>query len=380
MKIEHKVIVVSIAFGLFAWVVDAVWDYLFLNQGTLLGLLITEVPSYELYLRLVVIACFILFSIPLSRVLAEQRRVEEALRESEERYRSLVDRVPIGLYRTTPLGQIIDTNPALVAMLGYPDRQSLMAVNVASLYVDLENRRQESALVERAGVVRGFEMQLRRHDGIVIWVRDTVRAVRDTEGRMLYYEGSLEDITARKQAEETIKRLAYHDALTGLPNRRLFNDRLNLAMARALRNRHKLALMLLDLDHFKDVNDTLGHSAGDRLLEVVGKRLTSLLRKSDTVARMGGDEFMLLLPEIARGEDAAKIAQKVLEAVRKPFEFDDYEIHISTSIGIALCPNDGEDADALMRNADIAMYRAKAQGRDNYQRYTPVIGAEVVAP
>jgi diguanylate cyclase (GGDEF)-like protein/PAS domain S-box-containing protein len=372
MKIEHKVVVVSIAFGLFVWVIDAVWGYVFLEKGTLLGLLITDVPRYELYLRSVVMACFVLFSIPLSRVLAEQRRAEEALRQSEERYRSLVDRVPIGLYRATPAGQILDTNPALVTMLGYPDRESLMAVNVTDLCVDPEDRKQESALLEREGVVRGFEMQLRRRDGVVIWVRDTVRAVRDAESRMLYHEGSLEDITEHKQAEEIIKRLAYHDPLTGLPNRRLLNDRLRLVMAQARRNQQKLAVMLLDLDQFKDVNDALGHGVGDQLLQVVGDRLTSLLRSSDTVARMGGDEFIVLLPEIARLEDAAGVAQKILEDIRRPFEFDGHRLHVSTSIGIAFYPDDGEDGDTLMRNADIAMYRAKNQGRDNYQRYTDV--------
>ncbi len=128
--------------------------------------------------------------------------------------------------------------------------------------------------------------------------------------------------------------------------------------------------MLLDLDHFKEVNDTLGHGVGDKLLQVVGDRLTSILRKGDTVARMGGDEFMVLLPEIAGGEDAAEVAAKILEAFREPFVFDGHELHITTSIGIAIYPDDGEDGDTLTKNADIAMYRAKDRGRDNYQRYT----------
>jgi diguanylate cyclase (GGDEF)-like protein len=173
----------------------------------------------------------------------------------------------------------------------------------------------------------------------------------------------------RKRAEETIRQLAYHDFLTGLPNRRLFHDRLNVEIARAHRNRQKLAVMLLDLDNFKDVNDTLGHSVGDQLLQAVGERLTSLLRQSDTVARMGGDEFMLILPESDGDEDAVAVAVKVLEAFRKPFEFDGHEIRITTSVGIALYPDDGEDWDTLMKNVDIAMYRAKDRGRDNVQRY-----------
>jgi len=178
------------------------------------------------------------------------------------------------------------------------------------------------------------------------------------------------DITERVRAEQQLAYMATHDALTGLPNRRLFNDRLTLELAHAHRNQQKLAMMLLDLDHFKDVNDTLGHSVGDKLLQVVGGRLTSLLRQSDTVARMGGDEFMLLLPEMDQMENAARIAAKILGAFRRPFEFDGHKFHITTSIGIALYPNDGEDADALMKNVDIAMYRAKDRGRDNYQRYS----------
>lgn len=180
------------------------------------------------------------------------------------------------------------------------------------------------------------------------------------------------EIARCKRTEETIKQLAYHDPLTGLPNRRLFTDRLNVAITHAERNKRKLGMILLDLDQFKVVNDALGHSVGDELLQVVGERLVNLLRKSDTVARMGGDEFTLILPVIARQEDAAIVATKILEAFREPFVFDEHELRITTSIGIAIYPNDGDDAGALMKKADIAMYRAKDQGRDNYQCYTPV--------
>ncbi len=190
------------------------------------------------------------------------------------------------------------------------------------------------------------------------------------------YERAQREIAERKRVEETIKRIAHHDELTGLPNRRLFNDRLHLSLAHAHRKRQKLAVMLLDLDHFKDVNDTLGHNVGDQLLQVVGERLTSLLREGDTIARMGGDEFMLLLPELVGSEDAAAIAQKILGAFRRPFVFDGHELRTTTSIGIAIYPEDGEDGDTLMKNADIAMYRAKDRGRDDYQSYTPAVEAK----
>ena len=183
----------------------------------------------------------------------------------------------------------------------------------------------------------------------------------------------------RKRAEEERAYMATHDALTGLPNRILFNDRLNQEIARAYRHHQKLAVMMLDLDRFKDVNDTLGHSVGDQLLQAVGERLTYLLRKSDTVARMDSDEFMLIIPEIAWAEDTTRVAQRILDAFREPFVCDGRELYITTSIGIAIYPYDGEDADTLIQNADIAMYRAKEEGRDNYQRYTPAMNAKAVA-
>jgi diguanylate cyclase (GGDEF)-like protein len=155
----------------------------------------------------------------------------------------------------------------------------------------------------------------------------------------------------------------------------LFVDRLKLAIAQTQRTRKKLAVMLLDLDQFKDINDLHGHNVGDQLLRSVGKRLTELLRKSDIVSRMGGDEFFLLLPELTQGKDAATIAQKIMKAFREPFVFDGHKLSITTSIGIALYPDDGEQVDILLINADIAMYQAKGKGRNNYQRYTATMRA-----
>lgn len=189
------------------------------------------------------------------------------------------------------------------------------------------------------------------------------------ENRRLYQEVQ-QELAERKQAEEKLVHMATHDALTGLPDRALFNDRLTQELAHAQRSQQKLAVMLLDLDHFKNVNDTLGHSGGDKLLQSVGRRLASLLRKSDTVARMGGDEFLLLLPEITQAEDATKLAHKILEVFQKPFVFDGHKLDITTSIGIAISLNDSNDPDILVKEADIAMYRAKEKGRNNYQCYS----------
>ena len=173
----------------------------------------------------------------------------------------------------------------------------------------------------------------------------------------------------RKRSEETIRHQAYHDALTKLPNRVLFRDRMTQALAHARRRKEMAAMLFLDLDRFKIINDTLGHAVGDKLLQGVAHRLRECLRKEDTVARLGGDEFMLLLGGVNQVEDAARIAEKVLNAIRPPFQIDSHELYINTSIGISLYPHDGEDAETLVKNADIALYRAKEKGRDTYQFY-----------
>jgi diguanylate cyclase (GGDEF)-like protein len=175
-----------------------------------------------------------------------------------------------------------------------------------------------------------------------------------------------------------IEHLAYHDALTGLPNRPLFMDRLIISVAQAARANQKLAVLFLDLDRFKEINDSLGHSVGDTLLKGVAERIRHCVREGDTVARFGGDEFTLLIPKIDNIEDAAKIAQKIIETLRIPFAVSATEMFVTTSIGVSIYPSDGLDPETLVRNADTAMYRAKENGRDSYQLYTPAMNARAV--
>ena len=178
-------------------------------------------------------------------------------------------------------------------------------------------------------------------------------------------------ITYRK-TEVTFQHMAYHDFLTGLPNRKLFSDRLNIAVAQAERNQKKVGIVMLDLDHFKDVNDTLGHDIGDLILNGTAERLNAALRKGDTVARFGGDEFVLILPDLATIEDAIQVAQKIVDSFSKPFLIDTHKLIVTTSIGIVVYPNDGTDDGILLRNADIAMYQAKRAGRARYELYKEV--------
>jgi diguanylate cyclase (GGDEF)-like protein/PAS domain S-box-containing protein len=189
---------------------------------------------------------------------------------------------------------------------------------------------------------------------------------------------AMEDITERKQLEEIIKHQAHHDTLTGLPNRLLFMDFLALELAQARRNGKKLALLFLDLDGFKQVNDTLGHSYGDCLLQEVAKRLKACIRESDTVARLGGDEFTVMMPDLSQTDDLSIVLGKIRGVFETPFMLDDSAIYSTTSIGVCMFPNDGESAEELMKKADTAMYEAKRSGRNSYQFYNSEINAETI--
>jgi len=181
-----------------------------------------------------------------------------------------------------------------------------------------------------------------------------------------------------QRAEDKIRKLAYHDPLTGLPNRALFNDRYAIAVARAKRYQKKIGLMVLDIDYFKNINDTLGHGAGDEVLRDFSRRLLSILRKTDTVMRSGGDEFVIMMTDVVEPEHIAIVAKKVLQATRRPLKFEDHEVRITASIGISSYPEDGEDVELLLKYADIAMYHVKETGRDNYARYVPGMKTRVL--
>jgi diguanylate cyclase (GGDEF)-like protein/PAS domain S-box-containing protein len=202
------------------------------------------------------------------------------------------------------------------------------------------------------------------------WVSAVYRPHYDAGGGIAGVIGLIRDITERKQAEQQIEYQAYHDALTGLANRRLFQEHLSLALALAGRRNGLVAVLFLDLDNFKLINDTLGHTIGDDLLRVVAERVKACVREGDTVARVGGDEFTIVLQDIVKSEDAAVVAQKVLRTIAEPVELNGHRLYVTTSIGITTFPDDGDDAETLLKNADNAMYRAKSEGRNTYQMST----------
>jgi len=299
-----------------------------------------------------------------------RKKWEHAMKESEERYRSLFDDSRDAIYITRKDGSIVDVNEAFVHLFGFTKKE-IFKSNAKFAYVTQEDQENFKSLIRKRGYLKDFEMKLRKRDGEIMDCLLTVMAKRNENKEIVGYQGIIRDITATKQAEETIRHMAYHDALTGLPNRALFNDRLTMAVSNALRTEKNAAVMMLDLDKFKQVNDVLGHKVGDLLLRAVAERLRKTLRQSDTVARMGGDEFMIILPEIAHDFDAGMVAEKIIETFQKPFNLETEELSVTTSIGVAVFPMDGKDAETLVKHADIAMYVSKGLGRNKYSCYSP---------
>jgi diguanylate cyclase (GGDEF)-like protein/PAS domain S-box-containing protein len=299
-----------------------------------------------------------------------RKLAENALRDSEGRYRLMAENSTDMIARTTPHGIFVYASDALRNLLGYEPAE-VIGTPIRDL-IHPDDRPSLRAIVPDA-VGRTFSYRARRRDGSLVWFESTSRAILDAAGEVSEIISVSRDISERRRAEEQIEYQAYHDALTGLPNRLLFRDRLTIALAHAKRQQTSLVVMFLDLDRFKVVNDTLGHSLGDGLLRVVAERLRSELREGDTIARMGGDEFTVLLSDLRDPGDAAKIAQKLLDTVAQPVRVEGHELYVTTSIGIALFPNDGNTAELLLKNADSAMYRAKEAGRNSYQLCTPAM-------
>jgi diguanylate cyclase (GGDEF)-like protein/PAS domain S-box-containing protein len=297
---------------------------------------------------------------------------DRKIAEEELRFRSqLLDSATDSIVVHDLKGDISYVNEAACHLFGYT-REELLNMNFHRLHLPspttYESKGQELAqrIAEKGSVT--FETIDIRKDGSMIPVEVHDRVI-ELEGEK-YMIGVIRDISERKAMEDYIKQLAYHDPLTRLPNRTLLSDRFNLAEAHAFRYKHLLAVMVMDLDKFKNVNDTLGHGIGDKLLIEIGGRLTTTVRKTDTVARIGGDEFVVLLAETNGEEDAMNVAQKIIDIVKKPLVLDKHELTITTSIGIALYPDDGHDFESLVKHADFAMYRVKQQGRNNYLHYT----------
>lgn len=308
----------------------------------------------------------------------EARAANVRLRDSENRVRTVLETVDEGIVSISESGSIELFNPGAERIFGYrgadiigSNVSMLMPEPYRSEHDEYLRRYLETGAAHVIGT--GREVRAQRGNGEIFPLELHVSEYY-LEGRRQFI-GIMRDITERKATEEKIIHLAHHDALTDLPNRRLVQERIQQTIAWARRSGAQFAVMFIDLDKFKGINDTLGHDVGDRLLQMVAHRLTECLREEDTVGRQGGDEFIVLLGILSAAEDAALVAQKILDALSTPFIINGRDLHTSASIGIAVYPQDGTDVETLLKNSDTAMYHAKETGRSNYQFFTQAMNA-----
>lgn len=307
----------------------------------------------------------------LKKHISEHERVLSALSASKQRLNTIITNAPVVLFSLDENGVFTLSEGKGLERLGLKPG-GLVGHSAFELFEHIPNFYEDFQKALRGEKVTPV---LEINDIVFECWYSVVRNERDEINGII---GVATDITERKQAEKRLVQLANYDSLTGLPNRTLFRDRLMHAVAQAHRNNQLVALLFLDLDRFKFINDSLGHHAGDELLKGVSQRLLGNARDMDTVARLGGDEFTVILEGITNTEDATTVARKILEVMARPFNLDGHEVFVSPSIGIAIFPVDGQDIDELLKNADTAMYRAKEQGRNNYQFYTADMNAKAV--
>ncbi len=302
--------------------------------------------------------------------ISEQKEIERHL----QLYAGVFSHIGEGIVITDAENRIVEINDAVSRITGY-SKAELVGATPTHLKSGLHEPSFYDEMwrtLRREGMWQG-EIFDRTSDGRVIPLLQTISEVRDTDGKLTHHIAVMADISSIKETQTRLDFLAHHDVLTELPNRLLFSDRLQHAIERAKRGSHSIALLFIDLDRFKNINDSLGHHVGDLLLIEASRRLKALVRRSDTVARLGGDEFVVLMESAATQLAAAQLAEKIVTAFKQPFSVTGIDLHIGCSIGITVYPDDGSDSVTLLKNADAAMYRAKEAGRDGHVRYTAAL-------
>jgi diguanylate cyclase (GGDEF)-like protein/PAS domain S-box-containing protein len=311
--------------------------------------------------------------------ITEQMLAQRQLADAELRYRSIFEDSVVGMFQTSVDGHYLAANRALAELYGYESPPALilgLSDIAGNLYVEAGRREEFKTLIREHGRVTDFESEVYRRDGSRIWISEHAHVVYSPEGEALYYEGTVEDVTAQHNYRQQLEYQATHDPLTGLPNRNLLQDRLQQVLHLAQRRGSKGALAFVDLDNFKLINDSLGHGAGDKLLVEVAKRLKSCLRETDTVARYGGDEFVLILGDYGGLSDTLHILHRVRDAVGEPIMLDTQEVRVDCSLGVSVFPDDGAELGVLLRHADAAMHHAKKLGKGQFQFYTESLNVE----
>jgi diguanylate cyclase (GGDEF)-like protein len=283
----------------------------------------------------------------------------------------------VAVFRQTPDGRLLDCNEACARMLGFASRDELLSAGRLN-YFNASDSMTVMAALPDLGTLSNVEVALRKKDGSVAWVLQNLKYVSVAEAEKVWIEAAMFDVTEQRAAAQLLEFQAHHDGLTALPNRSLVVDRLNVALSRSKRHRNPVAVMLLDIDHFELINTTFGHGIADRVLKSVADRLMSAVREDDAVGRFGSDEFMIVLTEMSADTDAAIAAQRILDVVSTQLTIDAHTIDVKASIGIAVTPQDGMTADALVKNATTAMYQAKERGRNMFRFHVPELNARAL--
>jgi diguanylate cyclase (GGDEF)-like protein/PAS domain S-box-containing protein len=303
-----------------------------------------------------------------------------ALHLEKELNQTIVRSAPLAIYTRDTQGRVTAWNPAAEKLFGWTEAQVLgrflPSVPLASEYQDQDRSLRLRVLAGES--IPDLEVQRQKASGEMFDLSLSLSPLRDEDGAISGFLTLAADVTARKRAERQVEFLAYRDVLTGLPNRSLLQDRFAQAIARAERSRHKVALLFLDLDHFKTINDTLGHATGDALLKEVARRLSECMREMDTISRQGGDEFLVVLSDLTGAEMITPVLDKIRERLQQPLLFDGHELSISSSIGVAMYPDDGQDFETLLKKADMALYRAKDAGRNQARFFDEQMNTEAM--
>lgn len=304
------------------------------------------------------------------------RALERRISEMEQEHVLLFERNLAGVYRATLDGKIFECNEACARILGARSRDSYLNEPASSPFMEQAELDSLVEKLRKSATLSGIETGMVRRDGTPVWVVQNMTLIEAKDGPIL--EATMFDITQKRIAEEQVEYQAHHDTLTGLANTVLFERRVEEAIRGAESSDRHAAFLLIDIDEFKTVNDTIGHNVGNQLLQLVAYRLQKSLRDIDTVARLGGDEFTVILQSLRQPEDAISIAEKLREQIGRPYLIEGHEIHVTASIGISICPEDGTSHADLMRNADIAMYRAKELGRNHIQVCSQATSLEAI--
>jgi len=303
------------------------------------------------------------------------------LRESEEKFRLISESSKVGIFQLDSRGQCTYANEELASITGLSSEELLSQGWLSVVHPDDKRRvgEQLNTLIQKTSQHIAIDCSLLRPNGSIKWITGDIAPLRDADQQQIGFLGTLSDISELKQAYDQLEHMAFYDTLTGLANRRLFRNRLEHMLSNIQRTNNSVALILIDVDHFKNVNDSMGHDSGDTLLTVIAERLKQCVRFTDTVARLGGDEFAVILPNVPDMLTVSSIAEKILQGLSKPTLLDDEEVTVSASLGISVSPEDTKEAEVLIKNADMALYRAKDAGRNNFKFFTVEMNILLIA-